>query len=205
MNKAPKPQNFLKVAVGVSGGGRTLLNLIKKQYPLKNYRVVGVFSSSSTCPGLEYAKDYGLPIFLGHFPSQHNIGHGDLKSRHPIYQWFEEIDANFVALAGFLRPFPVLDNWLYRVVNIHPALLPKYGGHGMYGLNVHKAVIRQKESFSGATVHYVTERYDEGQIIAQMRVPVFPEDDAESLANRVFKIECDLYPDTLEQLSLKNP
>ena len=91
---------------------------------------------------------------------------------------------------------------LYRdkLINIHPALLPKYGGKGMYGIHVHEAIVKNKDEESGATVHMVNEIYDEGKILAQKTVPVFPEDIPDELAARVLKIEHELYPETLDKL-----
>ncbi|HEY0673251.1 MAG TPA: formyltransferase family protein, partial [Longimicrobiales bacterium] len=88
-----------------------------------------------------------------------------------------------------------------RIVNIHPALLPRFGGQGMYGRKVHQAVLDAGEKVSGATVHFVNEHYDEGDIIAQKTVPVLPGDTAESLAARVLEVEHLLLPDVLEQLA----
>lgn len=190
----------IKIAVGISGSGRTLLNLIKQQYPHSAYKIIGVFASSPKCLGIKYANDFSLPLFVDRFPTMPSCYYS-VHPPHPIYQWLEEIGAHYVALAGFLRPFPLWKGWENRIVNIHPALLPKFGGRGMYGMNVHRAVLSQKEQVSGATVHYVTENYDEGQIIAQIRVPVFSNDSEETLAERIFKAECDLYPQVLDQIS----
>jgi phosphoribosylglycinamide formyltransferase-1 len=191
----------LRVAVGISGSGRTLLNLLKNQYPLKDYQVIGVFASSPTCLGIKYAHEFSIPILVERF---HGIPHtaDPLVPPHPVYHWLEEIGADCVALAGFLKPFPVWKNWENRVVNIHPALLPKFGGHGMYGLKVHQAILDQKETVTGATVHFVTEEYDRGEIIAQVQVPILPDDSAQILADRVFKAECELYPQVLDRFKI---
>ncbi len=110
-------------------------------------------------------------------------------------------DANvrWVCLAGYLRLLPaeVLEAFSDRVLNIHPALLPKFGGQGMYGLRVHEAVVAAGESESGCTVHRVTERYDEGQVLVQRRCPVLPDDTAETLAARVLEEEKRAYPEAL--------
>ena len=111
-----------------------------------------------------------------------------------------EID--FVALAGYLRLIPsaVVDAYSDRIVNIHPALLPKFGGPGMYGLRVHQAVIDAHETISGATVHLVTHDYDRGPILAQWPVPVLRTDDAKQLAQRVLSVEHALYPPVIAAL-----
>jgi folate-dependent phosphoribosylglycinamide formyltransferase PurN len=105
-----------------------------------------------------------------------------------------------VALAGFLKIYPVKPDWAKRVVNIHPALLPKFGGKGMYGDFVHAAVLNAGERASGCTVHFVDDHYDEGRILAQATVEVLAGDTPETLAARVFAAECRLYPDALARI-----
>jgi len=196
----PTTQTPRRIAVGISGEGRTLLNLLEKQHPRLHYQIVGVFASSPNCPGLRYAREHHLPIYCDQFLLTKSTT-DSASSAHPVYQWLEHINASLVALAGFIRPFPISKEWENRVVNIHPALLPKYGGRGMYGIKVHQAVLAKKETVSGATVHYVTEHYDEGSILGQMHVPVLSEDQPETLAARVFSVECELYPRILDKLS----
>jgi len=106
---------------------------------------------------------------------------------------------SFLALAGYLRRIEpeILQRYDHRVLNIHPALLPKFGGQGMYGMRVHQAVIEAGEMLSGATVHYVSEDYDAGRILAQETVTVEPTDTAETLAEKVLKIEHELYPQAI--------
>jgi phosphoribosylglycinamide formyltransferase-1 len=115
----------------------------------------------------------------------------------------DSADIDLIALAGYLRLIPpaVIKRYPQRIVNIHPALLPDFGGRGMYGLNVHKAVLAAGETESGATVHFVDEHYDEGDIIAQARVPVLPNDTPETLAARVLTVEHELLPNALERLA----
>lgn len=108
-------------------------------------------------------------------------------------------DADFIALAGYLRKIPsgVVDRFRQRMTNIHPALLPAFGGRGMYGMNVHRAVIDYGARWSGATVHLVDETYDTGPIVLQEPVPVYPDDTPETLAERVLAVEHRLYPEAL--------
>ena len=110
----------------------------------------------------------------------------------------------WIVLGGFLKLFPTdfstTHPWRDNIINIHPSLLPKFGGKGMYGDKVHKAVIASKEKKSGATVHFVNAKYDEGSIISQCEVPVFSDDCHESLGRRVFDAESFLYPQTLAAL-----
>ncbi|HSV89194.1 MAG TPA: phosphoribosylglycinamide formyltransferase [Bacteroidales bacterium] len=119
---------------------------------------------------------------------------------------FSENQIDFVVLAGFLFKVPkfLLDSYPNRIVNIHPALLPKYGGKGMFGLRVHEAVLSNGENESGISIHYVNEFYDEGPVIFQARCPVLKDDTPESLANRVQQLEYQHYPKVVEQLVLKD-
>ena len=115
----------------------------------------------------------------------------------------KEWETDLIALAGYLLKIPteIIDQYEGRMVNIHPALLPKYGGKGFYGMNVHQAVINNKETESGCTVHLVTKEYDAGPILAQRKVPVRKEDDAASLAERILKQEHDLYPEVIANIA----
>jgi len=118
---------------------------------------------------------------------------------------FRENQIDFIVLAGFLFKVPdfLLDAFSNRVVNIHPALLPKYGGKGMYGMRVHEAVINHGEPESGISIHYVNEFFDEGPVIFQARCPVLVDDTPESLALRVQKLEYQHYPKVVEELVLR--
>ena len=100
-------------------------------------------------------------------------------------------------------PDNILSLYPNKIVNIHPALLPKYGGKGMYGMNVHNAVIESKDNESGISIHYVNDKYDDGQIIFQAKCPVTPEDTPESLANKIHKLEYEHYPKIIEQVIIK--
>lgn len=182
----------LRVAVAVSGEGRSLRNLIELQEKY-SYTVCGVISSSSSCKAVDFSRDKHLPLFISDFK---------LKSEEQRLElWLEEQAVGLIALAGFLKPFPCLKGFKNRMINIHPALLPKFGGKGMYGMHVHRAVHGAKEQMSGATVHFVSESYDEGAIIAQARVLLSAEDSPETIAHRVFDAERRLYPEVLDGLS----
>ena len=106
---------------------------------------------------------------------------------------------NFIVLAGYMKrlPFRIIDAFRNRIINIHPALLPKFGGTGMYGIHVHEAVIAAGEPVTGATVHIVDEEYDRGPIVMQREVRVSPDDTPESLASKVLKLEHQLYPEAI--------
>ena len=119
-----------------------------------------------------------------------------------ILRLLEDHNIDLVVLAGYMKLIPadVVDRYENRIINIHPALLPAFGGKGCYGLNVHKKVINSGVKKTGVTVHYVNRNYDEGHIIAQETVNVFPEDTAQSLAEKVLKIEHELFPDILKEI-----
>lgn len=183
----------IQVAVGISGRGRSLSNLLKHQKkPDCPYKIVGVISSNKNCVGNDIAQEANLPLFYDNFKN---------PCVEKISNWIEKHNVQLIALAGFLRPFPVNQKWDRAIINIHPALLPDFGGKGMYGKHVHKAVLQSGLKVSGATIHYVTNEYDKGQIIAQIQVPVFSEDNPDVLAERVFKAECQLYPAALSGLA----
>ena len=118
---------------------------------------------------------------------------------------FNRADVNLVVLSGYLRMVGplTLDRYRNRVLNIHPALLPKYGGKGMYGRFVHEAVLRDNETISGASVHLVDEVYDHGPVVGQKSIPVYADDTVESLRNRVVAIEGDLFVETLRGIAAR--
>lgn len=185
-----------RIAVAVSGGGRSLANFLARQKTGAHaFEVVAVIASREDCGGVAIAREHGLPLFVEAFTAARLAEVGDR-----MYGWLAGLKVDYVALAGFLKLFPLDPKWSHRIVNIHPALLPKHGGKGMYGDRVHDAVIKAGDNVSGATVHFVDERYDEGAALAQITVPVKPGDDAHALAARVFAAECELYPWALDQL-----
>lgn len=184
-----------RVAVAVSGGGRSLANMLGKEERDRGYEVACVIASREDCGGVEIARRHGLPVFVGDFRAAALVTTGA-----KLYAWLETQSVHWIALAGFIKLFPIQDNWHQRIINIHPALLPNFGGSGMYGDRVHKAVLAVGASETGATVHFVDERYDEGDAIASIRVKVLADDTPHSLADRVFAAECQLYPYVLDAL-----
>lgn len=115
----------------------------------------------------------------------------------------EKWETDLIVLAGYMIKIPteIIDQYRDRIVNIHPSLLPKYGGKGFYGMNVHQAVLDNDESESGCTVHLVTEKYDDGPILAQHKVPVKDSDDASTLAARILEQEHQLFPKVIAKLA----
>jgi formyltetrahydrofolate-dependent phosphoribosylglycinamide formyltransferase len=189
-------KNSKRIAIAISGSGRTLENLVHQQLNAAGYQVSAVISSSLTCPGFAVARNLSLPLFVADFSHLTSASEGAAI----LFNWLAEKEISLVVLAGFLKKFPCNEDWNNRIINIHPALLPKYGGQGMYGMNVHRAVLAAGEQETGATVHFVNQNYDSGAIIAQSKVPVNPQDTCETLAARVFASECELYPKIITKL-----
>lgn len=190
----------LRVAVFASGGGSNLQSLIDRLNgrAAKWGRVVLAVSDRQNAGALERARLASVPcaVIPVRDRAQDEIAADtlDVLAAH---------DIDIIALAGYLRlvPTEVVARYRGRIVNIHPALLPAFGGPGMYGLRVHRAVIEAGCRVTGATVHHVDERYDEGLPIAQWPVPVHEGDTPESLAARVLRVEHRLYPLALELLA----
>jgi folate-dependent phosphoribosylglycinamide formyltransferase PurN len=184
------------VIVAVSGGGRSLDNLIAMQSAAESqYRVTGVVSSHAGCAAVIKAIHYNLPVFIGDF-SQAKLA----KTADALAIWSEGLKPDLCVLAGFLKLFPT-ESLKAPIINIHPALLPLYGGKGMYGMKVHTAVFRKKEKISGASIHFVNDRYDEGALIAQVTVNVGNCASADEIASSVFKAECDLLPRVVNEIA----
>jgi len=187
------PKKRLKIAVFASGGGSNLQALIdssnKGDLPGD---IVAVISNNSTAFALTRAADSNIPGY--HLSGKtHPDPAAYLKALSEI---LESNKANMIVLAGYMKLLPpeIVRRFRNRIINIHPALLPKFGGKGMYGINVHKAVIESGERISGATVHFVDEIYDHGVVLIQRTVPVLPSDDPETLAARVLEVEHRILP-----------
>jgi len=193
------PDRLPKIAVFISGGGSNLQAIIDAtKTGILHAKVVYVVSSMRQAYGLERAAREGIEtaVFKAkNYPSPDAAGE-DMLSR------LRERKVDYIALAGFLSllPVPVVKAYRNRITNIHNALLPKYGGKGMYGRHVHEAVLAAGDTESGPTVHIVDEIYDHGKILEQRRVPVLPDDTPDSLAARVLEQEHKLYPRVLQKL-----
>ena len=187
----------LPIAVFISGGGRSLANLIQHRdqgaLPI-DLRLV--MSSHSKVRGVQIARDAGIPthvVLKSHFDDP--AAYSDA-----MFGPCREQGIELVVMAGFLKHVEIPTDFEGRVINIHPSLLPKYGGAGMYGQRVHQAVIDHGESTSGCTVHFVDNQYDNGPVILQRQCDVKSDDDADSLAARVFELECSALPDAIRQI-----
>ncbi len=149
-------------------------------------RVVLVISNRAEAGGVQLARDHGVPVHVMN----------DTADPEEWRRVLRAAQAELVVLAGYLKRVPeqVVREWRGRIINIHPALLPRHGGPGMYGLRVHQAVLQSGDATSGATVHLVSEEYDEGEVLCQGVVPVLPGDTPEALAARVLEAEHKLLP-----------
>lgn len=178
----------MNIAVFASHGGSDLQAIIDGCKSGKvNSKVKLVISNNSNSMALQRAENEGI---LGYHISQRVVpDNGKLDNK--ILSILDENEIDMIFLAGYLKMLgtSVLQKYSNRIFNIHPALLPKYGGKGMYGMNVHKAVIEAREKISGVTIHRVNEKYDSGEIVAQAEVPVMPNDTPEELAARVLERE----------------
>ena len=186
--------NPARLLVLLSGSGRTLDNLLERiDRQALPARVTAVVANKD-CGGLDKARARGIPtkVIPGTIPPQ---AFDELVAHHR---------ADWVVLAGYLKLVPVTTATRGRIVNIHPSLLPAFGGPGMHGMKVHQAVIaafaRGEVTESGCTVHLADERFDTGPVILQKRCPVKPTDDPAQLAARVFALELDAYPEALRML-----
>ncbi len=186
---------MINIAVFASGNGSNAENIIRYFKDNEEIRVALVLSNNKNAYVHTRAKNLGVPSYTF---SKDEFDKGD-----PVLQKLQEYRIDFIVLAGFLLkvPEPILKAYPQRIVNIHPALLPKYGGKGMYGDRVHKAVIQAGEKESGITIHWVNEHYDEGEIIFQARCPVLPSDTPEELAQRIHKLEYEYYPQIIEKIA----
>lgn len=183
-----------RIVIFASGSGTNAENIIKFFHNRDNASVIQVLTNNPHAKVLERVKKLNVSALSFNkmaFTKTNDVLH-ILKSSQP----------NLIVLAGFLWKFPenILNAFPNKVINIHPALLPKYGGKGMYGINVHKAVINNKEKETGITIHYVNKNYDEGAIIFQAKCNVDESDSAEDVAAKIHKLEMKHFPKVIEKL-----
>lgn len=186
-----------RIAVFASGSGTNAENLIDYFKKSSEGKVVLVVTNKSDAGVINRADRLEVPCLY--------FANNEWAEGAAIIEAMRHYDIDFIVLAGFLKRIPdvLLHAYPHHIVNIHPSLLPKYGGKGMYGDRVHHAVLLAGEEETGITIHYINEHYDEGDVIAQMTCPVMPEDNCESLASRVHKLEYKYYPHIVEQLLCK--
>ncbi len=195
---------FLNIAVFGSGRGSNFQAIVQaiQRGTIPNATVRVVISNNSTAGILEIARANGIPA--EHISEKQFSSAPDFVNH--LLATLRRYDVNFIALAGYMKRVPqqIISQFRNRIINIHPALLPKFGGQGMYGMRVHEAVIAAGENVSGASVHFVDEEYDHGAVIIQRCVEVKPDDTPESLAARVLEVEHELYPEALRMFAEAN-
>lgn len=194
MNDALPP---LPIAVFLSGGGRTLENLLRHRdehgLPID---VRLVISSRAGVRGIDIARQHGIETLV-----IRKADHDEHAYSNAMFEPVRRCGARYVVMAGFLKHVLIPDDFENRVINIHPSLLPAFGGQGMYGQRVHQAAIDRGVTVSGCTVHFVDNEYDHGPIILQRACEVFRDDTADTLAARVFEQECEALPAAVRQLA----
>ena len=182
-----------KIAVLASGEGTNAERIIRYFKEKRTAEVALVISSRPSAGVIERARRLGV-VCKTVVPSEFRLGEA--------LRLLQEAEIDFVVLAGFLSRIPdeMVHEYEGHMVNIHPSLLPKFGGNGMYGMHVHEAVLAAGEKESGITIQYINEKYDEGDYVFQATCPVLPEDTPESLAARVHELEYRYYPEVIEKL-----
>ncbi len=188
-----------RLAILASGNGSNAQRLMEHFFSHPSVRVTLLLSNNPEALVLERARKMHVPVVTfsreDFYHTQHIL---DLLSVQGI---------DWIILAGFLWLIPtnILKFYPNRILNIHPALLPKHGGKGMYGMKVHEAVIQSRDTESGITIHYVNEKYDDGQVIFQAKCQITPEDSAETLAGKVHELEYRWYHEIIEQTLNHHP
>lgn len=186
-----------KILLFASGTGSNVENII--QYFEKNQQinVVGVFTNNPNAKVLDKAEKYNVPTLIF---NREELSQGFVLNK------INEIQPDLIVLAGFLWKMPedIVAAYTNKIINIHPALLPKYGGKGMYGMNVHNAILENKEKETGITIHFVNEHYDEGEFIFQQKVGIDDCTSAEEIAAKIHELEHLHFPQIIEKLLTSN-
>lgn len=187
-----------KLSIFVSGNGTNLQRIAEYFANNPEVEIANVVCNNPKAYSIERAKNLGIPLRM--------ITKQDFQSE-AFVQELQSLDIDLIVLAGFLWKVPeaLIKAFPKRIVNIHPALLPKYGGKGFYGEHVHEAVVAAKEPYSGITVHYVNELYDSGEIILQARVSMDEKETPDSLAAKIHQLEQAYFPVAIEQVLKATP
>ncbi|MBR5397794.1 MAG: phosphoribosylglycinamide formyltransferase [Bacteroidales bacterium] len=185
---------MVNIAIFVSGGGTNCENIIKYFEGSEKVRIVLVVSNKANAGAIARAQRLGVPSVV--------VPKARFNDREVILPLLDEYSVDFIVLAGFLLVVPgfLIDEYDHRMINLHPALLPKYGGMGMYGHHVHEAVKAAGEKETGMTVHWVSRDVDGGEIIAQFSTPIGPEDTPDDIAAKEHVLEMEHFPQVIEGL-----
>lgn len=184
----------LRIAIFASGSGSNAENIIQFFLHYKNFEFPLIISNKKEAFVHERAKKLNIPSFTF---SKDDFANGDI-----ILSFLKEKSIEYIVLAGFLLKIPqnLIDAFPSKIINIHPALLPKYGGKGMYGHFVHEAVAASGDTESGITIHFVNSNYDEGDIIFQAKCPVFPTDTPDMIADKIHSLEYEYFPKVIQEI-----
>ncbi|WP_372917211.1 phosphoribosylglycinamide formyltransferase [Salegentibacter sp.] len=187
-----------QIVIFASGTGTNAENIIKYFQDSPLARVVAVFSNRKSAKVLRKAHDLKVKALY--------FDRDALYKSNEVLHVLKDIQPDLIVLAGFLWVFPnkILEEFPDKVINIHPALLPNYGGKGMYGEKVHESVINNKDEESGISIHYVNDKYDEGEIIFQTKTKIDKDETPESLAEKIHQLEYKHFPQVIEQLLQQN-
>lgn len=190
-------KDMKRIVILASGSGTNAENIIKYFQNSKKEEVTLVLSNKKDAKVLGRAERLGI--------TNESFTRADFTENGKVLEILKN-KADYVILAGFLWKIPteIIEAFPNEIINIHPALLPKYGGKGMYGMHVHEAVVENNETESGITIHYVNENYDEGAIIFQKSFEVLPTDTADDVASKVHVLEYAHFPEVIEKVILKN-
>ena len=182
-----------KIIVFASGSGTNAENIIKYFAASKIANVVSVFTNNASAKVIERAKNHQIPVKI--------FSKNELLDRN-VLQKIQEIDPDLIVLAGFLLKFPehIVEQYPNKIINIHPALLPNYGGKGMYGMHIHRAIVNNKEKETGISIHYVNENYDEGGIIFQQNIALTEDDTPETVAEKIHELEQKHFPEIIQTI-----
>lgn len=184
--------NVKKIALFASGNGTNAQNIIEYFADIEHIKIDSLWSNNPHALALSKAEKQDIKTFVFNREQFYTTGE--------VIEKLEKRKIDLIVLAGFLWLIPEKLIKKFTIINIHPALLPKYGGKGMYGMNVHNTVVKNGEVESGISIHYVNEEYDSGKLIFQAKCPVFPTDTPEDVAQRVHQLEYKHFPEVIEGL-----
>ena len=184
------------IAIFASGSGTNAEQIIERFQHHAQIKVALVVTNNPQAGVIARAAAFSVPVEV--------LEKGMLAQADQMINLLGQYRINWIVLAGFMRkiPSPLIAAFPDRILNIHPALLPAYGGKGMYGMHVHRAVVEAGETSTGISIHYVNEHYDEGKMILQVSCPVYPHDTPETVATRVQQLEHHYYPEVVEEVVL---
>jgi len=187
-----------RIVIFASGNGTNTQNIIKYFQNSKHAQVVCVLSNNKNAKVLDRSLDLNIEAL--------SFTKAEMLAPQGLLSLLNNRKPDLLVLAGFLLKFPeiIIDAYPNKVINIHPALLPKYGGKGMYGHHVHKAVVENKETHSGITIHYVNNHYDQGKVIFQKKTTIAPQDTPQDVAQKVQLLEHQWLPKVIEDVLIKH-